>query len=128
MNSALSGYLFSNASLRVLWSLSGSRGPRGVRETADLCSLSPRGASLILRRLSAAGLAVSSGRGRALRFASALDAPDRRLLETIAKSATTGTLEMQAVARSGRVAPALNWIGSTLKELQRIKGGLRGAP
>jgi hypothetical protein len=119
-------YLSSDPALRVVRALESLGGPRGVREMADLCALSPRGASLVLERLARFGLAIRQGNGRALKYVSNLSEDDAKTLESLFGDQAITDLTAASSHHSERAGEVLSWIDPTVRNLSRLRRKSRG--
>ncbi len=93
----------------------------GLREAADHCNLSPRGASMVLARLEKAGLARRTATFRRVGYTSQLSPGDEKLFRLLVTEAEQQKLRESAESLSLRVFRVLSWIDPTLKKLKRIR-------
>jgi len=121
MRSFLAPYLASDASMRVLRALSLSPKARGIREVADLCGLSPRGAQIVLAGLIRRGIIAKKRPGKRTLFTANLNRKDQELLAQITALSETAIIEDRADTYSRDAREILAWIDPTLKIFKQTR-------
>ena len=110
--------LTTSPDLSMLRAIGFSKRPRGVRELADMCGLSPRGSLLVLERLQRAGLVLRERQG----YRSSIGPEDQRLLRQCIASAQRSKIRASArrISRD-RSRVVVRWLRDGYAQWRRIK-------
>ncbi|HLG20949.1 MAG TPA: hypothetical protein VI895_14185 [Bdellovibrionota bacterium] len=121
MRSPLVNFFFDSAPWRVLFALVRSSNGRRLREIADLCGLSPRGARLVLDRLQRNGWVSITKDSRSVRYGLELTAADHEFLLLVLTRVEGEQLARRAQKYGRSARRSLGWIDPTAKQIVSIR-------